>query len=1566
MGKATSRPIIDYYTAVRRLGTLEVAKIEEGFERLGVRGQLRRSEFRTGFLNSVVGAPVPEDLAEALFNGFDLGATGRVTVHEFMCGLAVLRHGTPEEKLKLLFSVYDADRDQRLSDRDLQRFAQALGGSRVATRERAVQDALQALSADGGSVNFKRFSEWAREHIDSPLVTWLYDIEQRLAEELIEPGLRSNSLLAPPAAQRWTPRTSPNSMGTVTSLVSGSSSGAVEREEGAELLAAARDEWLEDEELVAELKAAWRAIVAESQFGVLDAATCEKALPSVPVQLRGRLFRALDLGAGTISLHQWLQGLGTCLAGSAEAQRALCFRLFAGPGGAAGGLVVPPSAAEELQRLAAAAGSAFAELSSGVYSSASTAPEDVPRFEPPPRCRDDRTLSRDEFMAEPWGSQAEAVIRALGRLVRVDLRSPPRHPAEEREIVLCLNAPFDPERPGQKGDVWYLISSRWWEKWSDSTSPEPKSRGLPSIDNSALVDHRSLRIGLCEHTEYRVITAAAWRALYAWYGGPGPPLPRRVIELEGHRELEMYPLRLHVSRTDCDGNCLLLDRTLEVSRAELLREVREKACAVHGIKVPVSILHRSTPHSEWVEGDESQTLHALGLIDGHYILLRLQGTKASVMRAASTSWAHGIVGLQNLGNTCYMNASLQCLIHTPLLPEYFAKEYLYDLNRESTWGTGGKLAVAFSELLADVSRARERGWGVIAPRGFVRMFTELLHEFAGWAQQDAQEFLSVFLTGLSDDVNRSKDKPYSALKDAAGRQDHDIAQEAWALHCRRECSAVSALFSGQLKSALRCTSCGHESSTFDPFMSLQVPLPEQSFRWVTCTVLSSPRAGLVQHTVRLCARVPKRGRVADLVNSAAELVKLNPADLIVAEVADGYVFRILKTSVVLSTLREDSRPTIFHVPAPGQDLQPLPQQQQVPPPQDAQSAAELELRRSRTEPLEGPTANVRKSEDADRAIRAIRSSLPGADDSTVVVHFLHRRLQKVREYFLNPYKPEVFGMPILARLPVKCSVQELYATSWRLVRHLVPDVSPEEGVWPFSLSTVKQDGSACASCSWRRGCLGCSVAPTQAAPGTTIDFSITRTFSLDWDGEVLQQHYKEKIAAHVHVDDSVELAQKERKRPEEFCACLDELTKEEVLEARPCSQCSKRAGMHRATQHKKQLGLWGCPPLLLVQLNRFHCRRGASWKLQNFIRFPASLDLRDYLAAGSPTTEDVKSTFKEGGHESEDCTDAQAGFSVGQVVTASERLAEVLGTGRATVTALRCGLREDRVEVAVASGARHLCKPEQLTPAPEAKELCPHTEPCFRTLTRAHAMYELYAVVNHIGGMGSGHYTAYVKKAGRWTCCNDDRVHAISEEDVVSANAYLLFYARKDVAEAKVTLADLFPPHTPGGSTADPEDVKRTRLRPYRWSPQPRTPPGGHSGSISDATSDMDSASEAGSAVSATAGATVSASSTGTAVATHVQRLECSNGHLILKRKRHLRWHQHWLRPIYCNLCQEHIRRDCVRWRCRFHCDFDVCTECYTRCRREKRVPGAVRQRSKESAAKGLCERRSPTRPGLG
>ena len=66
-------------------------------------------------------------------------------------------------------------------------------------------------------------------------------------------------------------------------------------------------------------------------------------------------------------------------------------------------------------------------------------------------------------------------------------------------------------------------------------------------------------------------------------------------------------------------------------------------------------------------------------------------------------------------------------------------------------------------------------------------------------------------------------------------------------------------------------------------------------------------------------------------------------------------------------------------------------------------------------------------------------------------------------------------------------------------------------------------------------------------------------------------------------------------------------------------------------------------------------------------------------------------------------------------------------------------------------------------------------------------VYDCYAVSNHFGGLGGGHYTAYCKEDdGTWSNYDDGRVTPdVDEKEVVSSAAYCLYYKRRDVVFEK-------------------------------------------------------------------------------------------------------------------------------------------------------------------------------------
>eukprot|EP00930_Biecheleria_cincta_P072223 TRINITY_DN59659_c0_g1_i1.p1 TRINITY_DN59659_c0_g1~~TRINITY_DN59659_c0_g1_i1.p1 ORF type:complete len:561 (+),score=54.66 TRINITY_DN59659_c0_g1_i1:117-1685(+) len=193
----------------------------------------------------------------------------------------------------------------------------------------------------------------------------------------------------------------------------------------------------------------------------------------------------------------------------------------------------------------------------------------------------------------------------------------------------------------------------------------------------------------------------------------------------------------------------------------------------------------------------------------------------------------GLVGLQNLGATCFMNSVLQCLAASSELVNYFVSgTYKTELNTENVFGSNGRLAEEFANVLHAIW-----GSGPYAPFRPTAFHAALAHRFDLFregGQQDAREFASYLLDCLHEDLNRVRGKkPIVEFPDLTpenirekGAERH--AAESWYLYLKRDKSIIVDFFQGQLRSELMCQSCGYVSTKFDPFMYLSVPVVSKS------------------------------------------------------------------------------------------------------------------------------------------------------------------------------------------------------------------------------------------------------------------------------------------------------------------------------------------------------------------------------------------------------------------------------------------------------------------------------------------------------------------------------------------------------------------------------------------------------------------------------------------------------------------------------------------------------------------------------------------------------------------
>ena len=347
---------------------------------------------------------------------------------------------------------------------------------------------------------------------------------------------------------------------------------------------------------------------------------------------------------------------------------------------------------------------------------------------------------------------------------------------------------------------------------------------------------------------------------------------------------------------------------------------------------------------------------------------------------------------------------------------------------------------------------------------------------------------------------------------------------------------------------------------------------------------------------------------------------------------------------------------------------------------------------------------------------------------------------------MNPITLQLIDFPLVLRfIPEETSGEALYDRISSLL------VDRERGDQRgFKVFFVSSDGLNCSRSPWTKGSSGTELPDDE----NMLYLNNGDTLAVEWDPGMLNNMRKAFHSVHHSVHDCA--AQDEK--PLSLYDCVREFASAEKLEGDEQVYCSK-CKQHR--DFEKRVKLYRAPTVLVVHLKRFQST-GRLRKIGKLVTFPLEeLDLRFALPKKALPHIPVDLSWWK--------------YMGGKVapVKGNEKEDEEMEQEEKEETAEN--VDKDDVH---GGGAEDLSAP----------------------------IYDCMGVVNHLGSMHGGHYTAFVKHPvdKQWTSFDDSYVRKMQKTAVATSNAYMLFYMRRDAAPK--SLNELFKCRHP---TA--EEIKREK-----------------------------------------------------------------------------------------------------------------------------------------------------------
>ncbi|XP_026506477.1 ubiquitin carboxyl-terminal hydrolase 31 [Terrapene carolina triunguis] len=565
----------------------------------------------------------------------------------------------------------------------------------------------------------------------------------------------------------------------------------------------------------------------------------------------------------------------------------------------------------------------------------------------------------------------------------------------------------------------------------------------------------------------------------------------------------------------------------------------------------------------------------------------------------------GVAGLKNHGNTCFMNAVLQCLSNTELFAEYLALEQYRGGGGGEAGGEPPRAGDGtppdngappppkgeVTEQLAHLVRAL---WTLEYTPQHSREFKSIVSknsmQYRGNSQHDAQEFLLWLLDRVHEDLNnlvkyngRPPLKP--PLEDAALLEAPGFPISS---------TFIQELFQAQYRSSLTCPHCQKQSNTFDPFLCISLPIPLPHTRPLYITVVYQ---GKCSHCMRIGVAVPLSGTVAKLREAVSMETKIPTEQIVLTEMYYDGFHRSFCDTDDLDTVQDSDCIFAFETP-------------EIFRPEGILSQRGIHVNNNLNN-LKYGTDHHRTLSYTQGAVKSGKqetSTRSAASDKIVLL---------VCNRASTGQQGKRFGQPFVLHLE-KTIVWDLLQKEIleKMQNILRPSACIQ--VCPFSLRVVSVVGITYLLPQEERPLCHPTVerALKSCGQGGTAHVKLV----VEWDKETKDYLFVNMEDEYVPDSESVRQQRELHHQPQSctLSQCFQLYTKEEQLapdDAWRCPHCKQ------LQQGSITLSLWTLPDVLIIHLKRFRQEGDRRMKLQNMVKFPLTgLDMTPHVVKRSQSS----------------------------------------------------------------------------------------------------------------------------------------------------------------------------------------------------------------------------------------------------------------------------------------------------------------------------------------------------------